>query len=248
MPLPAWARPRGADMRLHTSVAYGQLASFFVLDDRQYRSHQVCAPPGRGGSTVVREENCPERGDHALTMLGRAQEQWLDESFGRSRAAWNVVAQQTLMAQADRRSGPGADYWTDGWDGYPRARERLLGSVVKQRVRNPLVVSGDVHMSAVANLKLDFDDAKAAVVATEIAGPSITSQGPSVKRVEALLQENPHIKFANGARRGYATLDITPSRCIARLRTVATVSERDSDIRTLASFAIEDGRAGAQRA
>jgi alkaline phosphatase D len=103
-------------------------------------------------------------------------------------------------------------------------------------------------MSAVADLKLDFDDAKAAVVATEIAGPSITSQGPSVKRVEALLQENPHIKFANGARRGYATLDITPSRCIARLRTVATVSERDSDIRTLASFAIEDGRAGAQRA
>jgi alkaline phosphatase D len=248
MPLPAWARPRGPDMRLHTTVAYGRLATFFVLDDRQYRSHQVCARPGRGGSTVVREELCPERVDPALTLLGRAQEQWLDESFGRTGAAWNVIAQQTLMAQADRRPGPGGDYWTDGWDGYPRARERLLESVVRQRVRNPLVISGDVHMSAISDLKVDFDAEKSPVVATEIAGPSITSQGPAVKRVEALLQENPHIRFANGARRGYATLDITPTRCIARLRTLATVTEPTSDIRTLTTYAIEDGRPGAHRA
>ena len=248
MPLPAWARPRGADMRLHASVSYGRLATFFVLDNRQYRSHQVCARHGRGGSTVVREEDCPERLDASLTMLGRAQEQWLEDGFGRSRAAWNVVAQQTLMAQADRRAGPGGDYWTDGWDGYPRARERLLGSLVRQRVRNPLVLSGDTHMSAIADLKTSFDDPGAPVVATEIAGPSITSHGPSVKRVEALLQENPHFKFANGTRRGYQTLEITPTRCVTRLRTVETVTERDTPIRTLASYAVEDGRAGAQRA
>jgi alkaline phosphatase D len=248
MPLPAWARPNGAHMRLHTTVAYGQLATFFVLDDRQYRSPQVCARPGRGGSTVVREELCPERVDAALTMLGRQQEQWLDEGFGRTRGAWNVIAQQTLMAQAARRPGVGREYWTDGWDGYPRARERLLESVARQRVRNPLVLSGDVHMSAIADLKPDFDAAESPVVATEIAGPSITSQGPTIARVEALRQENPHIKFANGTSRGYATLDITPSRCIARLRTVGTVTQRESEIRTLTTYAVEDGRPGAHRA
>lgn len=247
MPLPGWARPRGPDMRLHGEVSYGPLASFFVLDTRQYRSAQVCPRPGRGGSTVVRAEDCPERVDGRLTMLGAQQERWLDERLGRSPARWNVIAQQTLMAQADRRSGPGADYWTDGWDGYPRARERLLGSIAKHRVSNPLVIGGDVHMSAVTDLKIDFDDASSPVIATEFVCPSISSQGPSVKRVELLLQENPHIRFANGARRGYTTLDLTPSRCTARIRAIASATERDSPVRDLVAYAVEDGRAGAHR-
>jgi alkaline phosphatase D len=247
MPLPAWARPRGADMRLHGAFEYGPLAHFCVLDDRQYRSHQVCARPGRGGSTVVREEDCAERLDAKLSMLGKEQEQWLDESFARSRAQWNVIAQQTLMAQVDRRPGPGADYWTDGWDGYPRARERLLRSAVERKVSNPIVIGGDVHMSAVADLKVDFDDAKSPVVATEFVCPSITSQGPAVKRVELFLQENPHIRFANGARRGYTTIELTARRCISRMRTVASVTERDSPIRTLATYVVENGTAGAHR-
>ena len=247
MPLPAWARPRGSSMRLHRSVGFGQLAQFFVLDTRQYKSHQVCARYQRGGSTVVREEDCAERLAPEQSMLGRAQEQWLDESIGGSHARWNVIAQTTLMAQAERRPGPGADYWTDGWDGYPRARERLLASIAKQRVSNPLVISGDVHMSAITDLKLDFNVPDSPLVATEFVCPSISSHGPSLKHVELLLQENPHIRFANGARRGYTTLELTPTRCVARIRTVASAAEQDSPIRNLAVYAVEDGRPGAQR-
>ncbi len=247
MPLPAWARPRGHDMQLYGAVRYGSLASFFVLDTRQYRSYQVCPRPDRGGSTVVREEDCAERLDPALTMLGEKQEQWLHDSLGRSGARWNLIAQQTMMAQVDRRPGAGADYWTDGWDGYPRARGRLLGSIAERRVSNPLVLSGDVHTSGVANLKVDFNDPKSATVATEFACPSITSQGPSVKRVEVLLQENPHVLFANGTRRGYTTVELSSSRCVSRIRTIASAQETDSPIRTLATYAVENGRAGAQK-
>ena len=247
MPVPAWARPRGSDMQLYSSTTYGNLASFFVLDDRQYRSHQVCARAGYGGSNVVRDEDCPERLDPGLTLLGAKQEQWLHEGFGRARSRWNVIAQQTLMAQSERREGPGADFWTDGWDGYPKARERLLGSLSKQRVPNPLVVSGDIHMATVADLKIDFDDAKSPVVASEFVCPSITSQGPSQNRTEFLMRENPHLKFANGTRRGYLTLDLTPKRCTVRLRTVETVTEQNAPIRNLAIYAVEDGHPGAQR-
>ncbi|MBI2508588.1 MAG: alkaline phosphatase D family protein, partial [Betaproteobacteria bacterium] len=35
IPLPAWARPRGPDMRLYTRADFGGLAAFHVLDDRQ---------------------------------------------------------------------------------------------------------------------------------------------------------------------------------------------------------------------
>jgi len=247
MPLPAWARPRGADLRLYGSASYGGLAAFFVLDTRQYRSHQACARPNRGGGNVVREEDCAARRDPALTMLGSAQESWLNESVRRSGARWNVVAQQTLMAQADRREGPGADYWTDGWDGYPRARERLLASLANPGVSNPLVVSGDVHMAAVTDLRRDFDDPRSPVVATEFVCPSIASQGPTLKRVELILQENPHIKFANGARRGYTTIELTANRCVSRMRTIASEKEPDSPIRTLSTYSVESGRPGAQR-
>jgi len=248
MPLPAWARPRGADMQLYTSVAYGDLVQFQVLDTRQYRSHQVCPRPERGGGNSVDRASCPERLDPALSLLGTAQERWLDESLRRSTARWNIVAQQTLMAQADRRpDGDGEAYWTDGWDGYPRARERLLRFIAGQRVRNPVVIGGDVHMAAVTDLKVDFDDAKSPVVATEFCGTSITSQGPSRKRVETLLLKNPHIKFANGARRGYTLLDVTPDRSVATLRVLHDVRDPDSGIQNLVSYAVEDGRPGAQR-
>ncbi len=122
-------RPRGPDMRIYTRAGYGALAALHVLDDRQYRSHQVCPREGRGGSNVVPAEACPELQDPSRTLLGAAQERWLDEGLAASRARWNVIAQQTLMAQLDRKPGEGQSFWTDGWDGYPKARERLLSTI-----------------------------------------------------------------------------------------------------------------------
>ena len=101
---------------------------------------------------------------------------------------------------------------------------------------------------AVADLKIDYNAKDAPVVATEFVCPSISSQGPGYKRVSSLLLENRHIEFANGALRGYTTLDVTQQRgCVARIRTIASEKEPGSPIRTLASFAVEDGRPGAQR-
>jgi alkaline phosphatase D len=247
MPLPGWARPSGPDMQLYAALPYGRLASFFVLDGRQYRSHQACTRPGRGGSNVIRQEECEARLDPALSFLGSRQESWLYERLGASTARWNVIAQQTLMAQTDRLAGDGVAYWTDGWDGYPRARERLLTAVSAPRVSNPIVLSGDVHMSAVTDLKVNFDDAKAPVVATEFVCPSISSQGPSAARTQQFVQENPHIKFGDGTRRGYCTVELAPERCVSRIRVVASVAGPDSPSSTLTTYVVESGRPGAQR-
>ena len=47
-------------------------------------------------------------------------------------------------------------------------------------------------------------DERAPVVATEVCGTSITSQGPSAAGTAAAVAHNPHIRFANSDRRGYA--------------------------------------------
>jgi alkaline phosphatase D len=239
--------PQGPNMRIHTRVGFGRLADIVLVDDRQYRSHQPCAAPGRGGANVV--EDCQARLDPRITMFGDQQERWLMDGLGRSTARWNVIAQQTLMAQLDRKPGPGQKFWTDGWDGYPAARRRLLEYIGQRKPANPVVLGGDVHSFWVTDLKPDFDDPRSPVVATEFVGTSITSQfrRPQAE-VDALLADNPHIRLGNGTRRGYVRIEITRDRLRADLRTVRSVTRPSAEVDTLATFVIEDGRPGAVRA
>jgi alkaline phosphatase D len=245
MPLRSSARPRGPNLRLYDRYPFGRLLQIYLLDDRQYRSPQVCPRPGIGGSTAVQPSRCPELRAPERTLLGAEQEQWLLEALGASPARWNVLAQQTLMAQLDRQPGPEQTFWTDGWDGYPAARARLLSFLAQQRPANPLVIGGDVHSYWVGDLKPDFDDPQSPVIATEVCGTSITSQGPPQERVDALRAENPHIKFANSTKRGYVRLEITPERCEVHLRGLDSEKTRASRLETLAAFVVEHGRPGA---
>jgi alkaline phosphatase D len=244
MPLRHTARPRGASLRLYDRYMFGRLLQVYLLDDRQYRSPQACPRPGMGGSTVVHPARCPELRDPGRTFLGAEQEAWLQEALGSSPAHWNVLAQQTLMAQHDWQPGPEQSFWTDGWDGYPVARTRLVSFMADTRPANPLVIGGDVHSYWVSDLKPDFDDPQSPVVATEVCGTSITSQGPPQERVDASQADNPHIKFAQSEKRGYVCLEITPQRCEARLRTIDDAKKRASSVTTFASFVVENGRPG----
>ncbi len=247
MPLPARMRPDGPHMRIHTQFGWGALARFYLLDDRQYRAHQVC-PRYSGGSNVVDLRECPALADPDRGLLGSAQEAWLARAFGASRASWNVIAQQTLMARFGVGSGSARRYWTDGWDGYPLARKRLLESMRSEKLRNPVVIGGDVHHHAVADLKLDFDDPGAPVLASEFCGTSITSQSRAQKQLDAARADNPHVKLADGRYRGYVRMDVEPGKLTADLRAMESVAQRDADCGTLASFVVESGRPGPQRA
>ena len=249
MPLPERMRPKGPDMRIYTHLDWGQLARFYTLDDRQYRSWQSCRRPGReGGSNTVDIEKCERLFNPNRTMLGRAQEKWLEGALMESRARWNLLAQQTTMAQFDQKPGPGRRAWTDGWDGYPAARQRLLSHLVEKRIANPVVLGGDVHSFNVADLKLDFDDPKSPVVASEFVGTSITSQAWAQERLNQLLPDNPHFKLMDSRYRGYLRVEVTPGRMRADLRAMELVQSREAACNTLATFVVEDGKPGPQRA
>jgi alkaline phosphatase D len=249
MPLPERMAPRGPDMRLHTQLGWGQLGRFYVLDGRQYRSWQACTRRGRrGGANLVDPGECRALADPERSMLGRAQERWLEGALGDSRSRWHFLAQQTRMAQFEQKPGPERRRWTDAWDGYPAARERLLGFLAERRVANPVVLSGDAHLFNVADLKRDFDDPRSPVVASEFLGTSITSQGWPQHRLDELLPDNPHMKLLESRYRGYVRVDVTPKSLRADLRVMDTVQVRDAVCTTLATFEVADGKAGAARA
>ncbi len=249
MPLPARMRPDGPNMRITTQLGWGALARFYLLDNRQYRSWHACPRPGRrGGSNTLDIEQCPRLGAPGRTMLGRAQERWLDGALGESRAAWNILAQSTLMAQFDQKPGPGRRAWTDGWDGYPAARSRLFDSFISRKTSNPVVIGGDVHSFNVCQLKTDFDDPASLAVASEFVTTSITSQAWPQERLDQFLPDNPHILYAQSSYRGYTRVELGEKLWRADLRAMQSVRTRDAACNTLASFVVEDGRPGPQRA
>ncbi len=243
---PSVLRPDG-EVRLYGAHGWGSLATLLVLDDRQYRAHQACPRPGRGGSNTVGPD-CEEREAPGRTLLGAAQERWLDSALADSKARWNVIVQQTLFATAGRDTGKGRVHWTDGWDGYPHARARLLDSLARAEAANPVILGGDVHANYVCDVHREAGRPGSPVVASEFCGTSITSQGPDGKRTNAVRESNPHIHFADGTRRGYVLLDFGPEATRAKLRVVDTVKQPDAGISTIASFAVEAGRPGVKPA
>jgi alkaline phosphatase D len=188
--------------------------------------------------------DCTARLDPARTMLGAAQERWLDEGLAQSKALWNVIAQQTLFAPAARKGDKGVLYWTDGWDGYPAARERLLKSIVERRPSNPVVLSGDVHACYAADLHADPGRPDSPIVATELCGTSITSQGPSERIALGILENNPHIRYCNPLDRGYSMVELRRDRLDGRLRAVESVKRPDAPVSTAAEGTLREGKPG----
>ena len=105
-------------MRVYDRFTLGDLIEISVIDGRQYRSRQACyAPPNKGGAHLETNASCPERLDAGRTMLGFGQEAWLYAGLARSKARWNLIAQDVLMAQLRRNQ--------DGIDALDRRLERL---------------------------------------------------------------------------------------------------------------------------
>jgi alkaline phosphatase D len=137
LPLRRSSVPSGPDMRLYRRLDYGNLARISALDTRQSRTDQPC-----GDGLKAR---CFGATASDQTMTDSTQEQWLLNGLGNSPARWNVIAQQTIVAQYDHDPGPGGLFNMDAWDGYVAARKRILSYLKNNRPSNPVVISGDVH-------------------------------------------------------------------------------------------------------
>ncbi len=240
-PLRRAAAPRGREVLLYRSVAYGNLALFHVLDTRQYRAGVTTCQPAD-----LKDGYCPVALDPRHTMLGAAQRDWLMDGMDRSAARWNVLAQQVVFSPHDGDTGPGRRFGTDGWDGYAAERSALLEFLAQRRPSNPVVLTGDVHQNRVYDVVANPDD-PSAPLAAEFVGTSISTNGDSAPNTVHSLPDNPHLRLRN-ANRGYVRCEVTPERWQTDFRIVSTVRQRDATISTLASFVVEDGKPGVQRA
>ena len=249
MPLRRSSLPQGPNQLLYRRLTYGHLAEFSILDTRQYRTDQPC------GDGI--KERCAAALSEAQTMTGPEQERWLLDGLAASGARWNVIGQQTMLAEFDFIAAPTAELFNmDQWDGYVAARNRLLGFLNQRRPSNPIVITGDIHSAWAHDLKTDFADPASPTVGVEFVGTSITSSFPDpfVPIVQAALTDNPHTRFFDGLNRGYTRCDVTPARwrtdfqIVPKTRGLGQVTVDGTPATTLASFVVEDGVPGTRPA
>ena len=97
MPLRRSSLPRGPGMRIYRRLRWGDLATFHLLDTRQYRDDQACGDGGwwaaATGSTRGARSPAP------------ARSAWLLDGLGRSDARWDLIGQQVFLAQKDALAG-----------------------------------------------------------------------------------------------------------------------------------------------
>lgn len=238
------------ELRIYGQFNAGQLVQFTVLDDRQYRDHQSCPRPSRGGGNTIRAEECTELFNPQRTLLGKAQETWLAHTFTQKNAQWNVIAQQTLVGRRNYSPSKNADkalLQTDNWDGYPAARTRMTDALQKHTVSNPVFIGGDIHQNWVGHIKADFENSRSKTIATEFCGTSITSTGGNNDKITERLANNPHFIFADAEKRGYGVVELTAKTMTTQLRVLDDVRHENAAISTLASFTVESGRAVVER-
>lgn len=205
---------------------FGDLADLSVLETRQNRSQQVpTTTAGTGGVPVVN----PALADPSRHLPEPEQLTWLSDGLRRSRRAWHLLGNQTVLARvyAVPRDGagvlPGQVFNADQWDGYQADQSALLAAM-RGASTDPVVLTGDIH-SSWANELPERPDATYPVsgrsVGVEFVCPSVTSDGfkellgtaAAAQAATAAFQAtNPWVRYLEGIGHGYAVVDVTPQR------------------------------------
>jgi alkaline phosphatase D len=124
--------------RVYRSIPYGPSVEIFALDMRAYR----------GSNSPNRQEALgPE-----AAILGEAQRTWLKHALRTSRATWKVVASDMPLGLVIADGPTDFEAVANGDPGRPLGRELeiadVLASLKRDRVRNVVWITGDVHYAA----------------------------------------------------------------------------------------------------
>lgn len=227
-------------IHLYRTLRFGDLADLVMLDTRGLRDQQV---PATDFDRLV---------DPKRTLLGAEQEAWFFDQLRSSQRAgtrWRVLGQQVLFSPL---TPPGARVQnTDVWEGYPAARRRIFDFLNSDKITDVAILTGDVHSSWAFDVPADpfggysrnsgTGAAAVELVTPAISSPPLFSDAASRERAPMLRLVLPHLKYLDGANRGYVLLDVGRERLQADWYFVATVEQRSAEEKKAVSFVCERG-------
>jgi alkaline phosphatase D len=206
-------------------------------------------------------------------LLGAAQEAWLAKALAASTAsgtAWQVLVQQVLIGNLKTPTalaeGLGAglpDYVTrrlkaaataskaglpsnmDAWDGYPAARARVFEAALAADA-NLVVLAGDTHNGWAFDLTHEGARVGVELGVCSVSSPGFESYLSTVapdRLAAAMVAENPQLKWADTAQRGYMVVDLTPASAVTEYRFTNGVKQRSAKLAGTKRIATDKGSA-----
>ena len=211
-------------------------------------------------------------GDPSRKMLGEVQSDFIIETLKASKEsgkAWRVMANQVIMGRllttdmepyidedamkVIERDWPGVrdsialskynlPVYPDSWDGYPAARETFYQRLIKEDVKDLVVLTGDAHEFWINDLTSEGGD-KVGVecVTTSVSSKTLTAYlGDATADYSLLLtQSNPDARYYNALHNGYIDFALTRNKGTVRMMGVSTVKSQDYKASEIAQFTIK---------
>jgi alkaline phosphatase D len=265
-------QPGNAASAVWRQFRFGDVANLFAVETRltgrspsKGWESALASAKSAADAAAKAQGRMAEMADPKRTMLGAAQEAWLEAGINRSvmqGVTWAVLANQVIMArvklpdlvrvltpeQIAAQTLPevkmmvpfsqlGLPANLDAWDGYPAARERLLNAVGEANARF-VALAGDTH-TAYANRLTDDKKRRRGV---EFGCTSVTSPGAGayvndVPNLGKLFADaNEDIVWHDPFGHGYTIVTLTRDRVRADFRKVSSILETGFDLTTAATF------------
>ncbi len=218
-------RENGGDpMALYRSFKWGDVAEFFLTDNRQYRSAQAyvtepaCLSAGEPAVVPPAGACANEVNNPARTYLGAAQKAWLKAGLAASTAKWKFVMNGPVITNL-------LFLPYDRWEGYAAERTEMLeffrnpdGNVMTDdHIKNVIFLSTDIH-AAIYDPTVSNPGPSAGSIQEIVAGAigmdSIYRELPAgiLPFVNGLPGLFPNIQFFDIDRRNYVYITIDPTQ------------------------------------
>lgn len=221
--------------QIHRSFRFGDMLELIMLDARLMGRDRQVAPQ----ETATLHSS-------GRSLLGPEQQRWLFERMRSAfddAVAWQALGQQVLMTQV--RDPSGLPRNTDMWDGYPAARDRVLGFLEELRIGDVVVLTGDIHSSWATELRRDpFAAVPTPALAVELTAPAVSSPTPvDPPDLGVLHASHPHVRWVDMRHRGYLTVRFDRREALAVWHHTDDVATVHTNVPARKAFAIPRGRA-----
>ena len=135
--------------KIYRTFKIGKLLDLIMLDTRIIGR---TLSPGPFNSHIINSPNS--------TILGDTQEKWFFDTLSKSTSRWRLWGNQVMFSQLPKVAG--ATITSDSWDGYVVNRKRVLDHLVRGKIQNNIIMTGDIHSSWAFNVThaLDADNSK----------------------------------------------------------------------------------------
>ena len=227
--------------QLYRSYSFGPLADVIMLDERL-----------AGRSVQLDSLTDPTYNNTDRSMLGKEQLAWFESSLKNSTGTWKVIGNQVIFSDVYLSAVyPNMPRNLDSWDGYPAEKKSIRDFIVQNKIQNMLFTTGDTHASWAIEAATDVKKTYTPF-AIELGVTSVSSgngdDGPHRKPVDtvklseqALMRNNPHVKYLNDRDHGYLLVTLYPARSKAEWFYVKTLREPQSEEFLGQKYEIEKG-------